>query len=94
MATPEAARGTAELIEHHRDRFLFGTDAAAPTNQAAYLKTYRAYQPLWNFLDGETSRKLRLGNFERIFDQARGKVRTWESEHLTDSARAASSVGE
>lgn len=89
VASPEATRQTAELMRRHPDRFLFGTDASAPPNQAAYLKTYRAYDPLWNILDPETSRKVRSANFARIFDSSRRKVRTWESVHLNDSARAA-----
>ena len=32
-------------------------------------------------LDAETSRKVRLGNYERIFDEARCKVRNWENVH-------------
>lgn len=90
VANTEVTSRTAELISRHRDRFLFGTDAAAPPDQTAYLKTYKAYQPLWNVLDRETCRKVRSSNFERIFDQARSKVRTWENAHVDDSALAAS----
>jgi hypothetical protein len=45
---------TAELLRRHPDRFLFGTDAPAPPDQAVYLKTYRAYEPflLFMFKDG------------------------------------------
>jgi len=89
VASPEATKQTAELMRRHSDRFLFGTDAPAPPDQTVYLKTYRAYEPLWNVLDSDTSRKVRLTNFERIFDNARRKVRTWESKHLNDGARAA-----
>jgi hypothetical protein len=89
VASPEATKQTAELMRRHSDRFLFGTDASAPSNQAAYLKTYGVYEPLWNILDIGTSRKVRLTNFERIFDDSRRKVRTWASLHLTASARAA-----
>ena len=88
VASPEATRQTAELMRRHPDRFLFGTDAAAAPDRVSYLKTYGAYEPLWNILDRETSRKVRLTNFERIFDNARSKVRTWENEHLNDRARA------
>ena len=87
VANADTTMRTAELLRRHPDRFLFGTDAPAPPDQAVYLKTYRAYEPLWKVLDRETSRKLRLSNFERIFDQARSKVRRWESVHSTDSAQ-------
>jgi len=88
VGSVEATRQTAVLMRRHPDRFLFGTDAAAAPNQAAYLKTYGVYEPLWNILDRGTSRKVRLENFERIFDNSRRKVRAWESLHLNDSARA------
>jgi len=90
VANADVTSRTAELISRHRDRFLFGTDAAAPPDQPTYLKTYRAYQPLWNILDGETCRKVRSSNFARIFDQARSKVRAWENAHVDDSRLAAS----
>jgi Amidohydrolase len=83
VATPESTRITADLINHYPDRFLFGTDEVAPADQAAYTKIYYQYQLLWNLLDPETSRKVRLTNYERIFDGARRKVRDWEAQHVT-----------
>lgn len=81
VATPESTRITADLINRYPDRFLFGTDEVAPSEQAEYTKIYYQYQPLWNLLDPETSRKVRLTNYERLFDQARRSVRTWEGQH-------------
>ena len=81
VATPEATRATAELINRYPDRFLFGTDEVAPTDQAKYLKTYDLYAPLFARLTPEASGKLRKGNYERLFDEARGKVRAWEKAH-------------
>ena len=83
VASPEATRGLADLIERYPDRFLFGSDAAAPADQSRYLKVFYQYQPLWKALDAETSRKVRLRNYERIFDEARGKVRNWEKAHMS-----------
>jgi hypothetical protein len=87
VATPEATKITAGLIERYPDRFLFGTDEVAPRDQAAYTRVFQQYQPLWNLLDAETSRKIRLGNYERIFDDARRKVRAWESKNLSVTSR-------
>jgi Amidohydrolase len=81
VASPEATKGLADLMQRYPDRFLFGTDAAAPSDQSKYLKVFYQYEPLWKSLDAETSRKVRLGNYERIFDEARRKVRSWESAH-------------
>ena len=82
VASPEATKGLVDLIERYPDRFLFGTDAAAPADQSKYLKVFYQYEPLWKALDAATSRKVRLRNYERIFDEARGKVRNWENAHV------------
>jgi len=82
VGTPEAARVTAQLINRYPDRFLFGTDEVAPSDQASYLKIYDQYAPLFAFLTPEASEKLRKGNYERLFDEARRRVRAWEKEHL------------
>jgi len=79
VASPEATKITAELIKQYPDRFLFGTDEVAPATQEAYLGTYRMYAPLWALLDTQTGEKVRLRNYERIFDRARQKVRAWEA---------------
>jgi hypothetical protein len=81
VASPAATQITADLIARYPDRFLFGTDEVAPGDQAAYTKVFYQYEPLWKALDVETSRKVRLGNYERIFDEARNKVRNWERAH-------------
>ncbi|MFZ5876569.1 MAG: amidohydrolase family protein [Nitrospirota bacterium] len=78
VATPESIRATADLINRHPDRFLFGTDEVAPKDQAGYLKVYDMYAPLFAKLTPEASEKLRKGNYERLFDAARVKVRAWE----------------
>jgi predicted TIM-barrel fold metal-dependent hydrolase len=82
VASPESTRIAADLFIRYPDRFLFGTDEVAPTDRAAYTKIYAQYGPLWKLLDAETSRKIRLTNYERIFDQARRSVRAWEAQHV------------
>ncbi len=77
-ATPESIQLAADIINAHPDRFLFGTDEVAPTDQAKYLKVYDMYAPLFAKLTPEASAKLRLGNYERLFDEARRRVRAWE----------------
>ena len=82
VSSPEATRITADLITRYPDRFLFGTDEVAPSDQKSYLKVYYQYSPLWALLDTQTSRQVRLGNYERIFDSARQKVRAWEAANV------------
>jgi predicted TIM-barrel fold metal-dependent hydrolase len=82
VATPEAAARVAELINRHPDRFLFGTDEVAPRDRQGYLKVYDMYAPLLAQLTPAARRKLLKGNYERLFDAARVKVRAWESAHV------------
>jgi len=83
VASPEATRIMASLINRFPDRFLFGTDAVAPTDAAAYLTTNTLYAPLWAALSTDARTKVRVGNYERLFDAARSKVRAWEAAHLS-----------
>lgn len=82
VSSPEATRISADLINRYPDRFLFGTDEVAPATQGKYLKVYYQYAPLWNLLSNDALQKVRKGNYERIFDQARLKVRAWEKAHV------------
>ena len=82
VASPESIELTAGLINRHPDRFLFGSDEVAPSSQQKYLKVYEMYQPLLARLTPEAGEKLRKGNYERLFDAARRKVRAWEKEHV------------
>ena len=81
VASPEAVRISADLINKYPDRFLFGTDAVAPETASAYLVTDSLYRPLWSALTPEARAKVRVQNYERLFDAARHKVRAWEAAH-------------
>ena len=81
VSSPETVRAAAELIEQYPDRFLFGSDAVAPASGRAWATTYELYAPLWAALSPETSRKVRVANYERLFDAARRNVRAWEAAH-------------
>lgn len=78
VASPESVRITADLINRYPDRFVFGTDEVAPSTQEKYLKIYFQYQPLWDALTPEARAKVRRLNYERLFDEARRRVREWE----------------
>ena len=83
VESPETVRITAELINRFPDRFVFGTDAVAPASAKAYLTTDMMYAPLWAALSPDARQKVRVGNYERLFDAARTKVRAWEAAHLS-----------
>jgi hypothetical protein len=79
-------------MARYPDRFLFGTDEVAPANQSDYLRVFKQYEPLWKALSAEVSEKVRRKNYERIFDGARRRVRTWEGAHSASSERSVNSI--
>ena len=85
MATPESIKRTAAMINRYPNRFLFGTDVVAPQSLDAMVSVYDAYTPLWTALTPEASTKVRKGNYERLFDEARRKVRAWEKSNIKNS---------
>ena len=62
----------------------------APSEQSKYLKVYGMYEPLFAKLTPEASEKLRKGNYERLFDEARRKVRAWEKAEAKAASERAS----
>ena len=78
LATPETTRRAAALINRFPDRFLFGSDVVAPRDSAQYFALFEMYKPLWAALTPEASAKVRRGNYERLFDAGRRRVRAWE----------------
>jgi len=81
-SSPEATRRSADMINRYPDRFLFGTDVVAPKSVDAMVAVYDAYAPLWALLTPEARYKVSRGNHEQLFDQARSRVRAWESANL------------
>ena len=82
VASPESLRISADVLGRHPDRFIFGTDEVAPPNQETYLRVYRQYDPLWSLLSAAAKEKILKGNYERLFDEARRRVRAWERANL------------
>ena len=93
-ASPEATKIAADLINRYPDRFLFGTDEVAPADQEHYLKIYSLYDPLWKELTPDASAKVRKGNYERLFNEARRRVRAWEKANLSIAAPSFSAPGQ
>jgi hypothetical protein len=82
VANPETITVAADLINRYPDRFLFGTDEVAPPDQESYLTNYALFAPLLEQLDETTREQFLKGNYQRLFDAARLKVRAWEKENL------------
>jgi predicted TIM-barrel fold metal-dependent hydrolase len=82
VSSPEIERATAELFNRHPDRFLFGTDNVAPRDQATQLRVFHLWDRIFAQLTPEASLAIRRGNYERLFDAGRARVRAWEREHV------------
>jgi predicted TIM-barrel fold metal-dependent hydrolase len=78
VSSPEVTARVAAFMERYPDRFLFGTDEVAPADFDGYTKVYRQYEPLWQLLTPKTRELVLKGNYERLFDAARIRVRAWE----------------
>ncbi len=87
VASPETIARVAAAFNRHPDRFLFGTDTVAPAGPEPYFAVFDMWAPVWRQLTPEASLKIRKGNYERLFDEARRKVRAWEQANVAPQAR-------
>jgi predicted TIM-barrel fold metal-dependent hydrolase len=78
VSSPEAIARVAAMLNKYPDRFLFGTDTVAPAGPAPYYAVFGMWAPVWKQLTPDTSLKVRKGNYERVFDEGRRRVRAWE----------------
>jgi hypothetical protein len=78
VRSKETVAAVAKMLNGHPDRFLFGTDTVAPSSPEPYYAVFDMWAPVWAQLTPETSLKVRKGNYQRIFDEGRQRVRAWE----------------
>ena len=81
IANPDVITRVAALFDKYPDRFLFGTDNVAPATIDANLRVFHLWDPILSRVKPDTKHAILFGNYERIFDTARGRVRAWEREH-------------
>jgi predicted TIM-barrel fold metal-dependent hydrolase len=86
IASPETKQATATVFERFPDRFLFGTDNVAPPDTAAQLRVFHLWDDIFARLTPAASLAIRRGNYERLFDAARVRVRAWEQAHTGTTA--------
>ena len=82
VATPQTIARVADALNRYPERFLFGTDTVAPASAAQYYAVYDLWAPVWKQLTPEASEKIRRGNYERLFDAGRARVRAWERANV------------
>ena len=88
VSSPEAVARVAAMLNKYPDRFLFGTDTVAPAGPAPYFAVFDMWAPVFKQLTPEASPKVRKGNYERIFDEARRRVRAWEAANAKSDSDA------
>jgi hypothetical protein len=54
----------------------------APASSGSYFAVFDIWAPVWRQLIPDASLKVRKGNYERIFDEGRRKVRAWERANV------------
>ncbi len=69
----------ARLVNRFPDRFLIGSDSVVPAQSDAYLRNLTAWNDLLERLDPRANHAVRIGNYERLFERARRRVRAFEA---------------
>jgi hypothetical protein len=82
VATPQSIQRVVTILNRYPDRFLFGTDTVAPAGPGPYFAVFDIWAPVWRQLTPDASLKVRRGNYERIFDEGRRRVRAWEKANV------------
>ena len=90
--SPQTQAEWVSLITDHSERFLFGSDALAPKDRDAWNKTYASYNGLLMSLTDAVRLKLLQGNYQRLFVDARERVRAYEKFFLASALRDASQL--
>jgi predicted TIM-barrel fold metal-dependent hydrolase len=79
VATEQSTQRAADVLNRHTTRFLFGTDTVAPATAEKYYGVFDKYAPVLARLTPEARTQLLTGNYARLFDAARRRVRAWEA---------------
>ena len=87
VSSPQTTARVISLFNQHADRFLFGTDTVAPAGPQPYYAVFDQWAPVWKGLTPDASLKIRKGNYERLFNEGRQRVRQWEKANVTGVRR-------
>ena len=82
VSSADTTTRVTSLFNQHAERFLFGTDTVAPPGPQSYYAVFDQWAPVWKGLTPEASLKVRKGNYERIFNEGRQRVRQWEKTNV------------
>jgi len=82
VSTPDTVARVSAMLNKYPDRFLFGTDTVAPAGPAPYYAVFDMWAPVFAKLTPDASLKIRKGNYERLFNEGRRRVREWERANV------------
>jgi hypothetical protein len=82
VASPESIARVTTMLNRYPNRFLFGTDTVAPAGPEPYYAVFDMWAPVFKALTPAASQMVRKGNYERLFNEARTRVRAWEKAHV------------
>jgi hypothetical protein len=79
VGPPATLSAWVALVNAWPERFVLGSDSVVAADAGSYLGALEAWRALLDGIDPDASRKVRLANYERLFDSARARVRAWEA---------------
>jgi Amidohydrolase len=83
LRSPESREAWTKFLGANSERICFGSDALAPTSLAAWEETKVAYEAILEKLPPPAKNNLLNSTYERVFVDARQKMRDFESKVLT-----------
>jgi len=86
VASPQSIDRVATMLNRYPNRFLFGTDTVAPAGPQPYYAVFDMWAPVFSKLTPSASQAVRKGNYERIFNEGRRRVREWERANVRQAA--------
>ena len=81
VKTNESIKKWGALIKRFPKRFIYGSDTVSPSEKS-YLKELRVLNKLWETLPKNVVMMVKKDNYERIFNRARLRVRSWEKKNI------------
>ena len=81
VASPESIANVSRILNDTPIASSSAPTRSPPAAPAAYYAVFDLWAPVWSRLTPEASRKVRTGNYERLFDEGRRRVRAWEQAH-------------
>mgnify|MGYP003694670821 CR=1 FL=1 len=79
LVAARRSRAWPAMLNSYPDRFLFGDRHGRAGERGAHTsRVFDMWDPVWRLLTPEASLKVRKGNYERLFNEGRRRVREWE----------------